>query len=40
MNGKANVTPTTITLGWYLKEFCKQDYEKMVIGYIDRLTII
>ena len=38
MNGKANVTPVMMTLGWYSKELFKQDYGKMVIGYIDKLT--
>jgi len=40
MNGKANVTPPMMTLGWYSKELFKQDYEKTVIGYIDKLTNI
>jgi hypothetical protein len=40
MNGKANVTPVMMTLGWYSKELFKQDYGKMVIGYIDKLANI
>jgi len=40
MNGKANVAPAMLTLGWYSKEFYKQDYGKMVIGYIDRINDI
>ena len=40
MNGKANVTPAMMTLGWYSKELFKKDYGKMVIGYIDKLANI
>jgi len=40
MNGKANVTPAMMTLGWYPKELYKQDYGKMAISYIDRLNDI
>jgi len=40
MNKKANATPAMLNLGWYSKELYKQDYGKMVIGYIDRLTDI
>jgi len=40
MNGKANVTPAMMTLGWYSKELYIQDYGKMVICYIDRLNDI
>jgi len=29
-----------MTLGWYSKELFKQDYGKMVIGYIDKLSNI
>jgi len=32
MNGKANVTPAMMTLGWYSKKLYKHDYGKMVIG--------
>ena len=38
MNNKANVIPVMMTLGWYSKELFKQDYGKMVIGYIDKLA--
>jgi len=34
------VAPAMMTLGWYSNELFKQDYGKMVIGYIDRLTDI
>jgi len=37
INGKANLTSVMMTLGWYSKELFKQDYGKMVIGYIDKL---
>ncbi len=40
MNGKANVTPVMMTLGWYSEELFKQDISKMVIGYIDKLSDI
>jgi hypothetical protein len=40
MNGKANLIPVMMTLGWYSRELFKQDYGKMVIGYIDKLTDI
>ena len=40
MNGKANVTPVMMTLGWYSKELFKQDISKMVIGYIDKFSDI
>ena len=40
MNGQANLIPVMMTLGWYSKELFKQDYGKMVIGYIDKLTDI
>ena len=40
MNGKANLIPVMMTLGWYSKELFKQDYGKMVIGYIDKLADI
>jgi hypothetical protein len=40
MNGKANVTPVMMTLGWYSEELFKQDISKMVIGFIDKLSDI
>jgi len=40
MSGKANLIPVMMTLGWYSKELFNQDYGKMVIGYIDKLTDI
>jgi len=40
MNGKANVTPNMMPLGWYSIELFNQDYGKMVIGYIDKLSDI
>ena len=40
MNGKANLIPVMMTLGWYSNELWKQDYGKMVIGYIDKLADI
>ena len=40
MNGKANVTPVMMTLGWYSEELFKQDISKMVIGYTDKLSYI
>jgi len=35
MNGKANVAPVMMTLGWHSEELFKQDISKMVIGYIN-----
>jgi len=40
MNGKVNVTPAMMSLGWYSKELYKQDYGNMYIGFINRLTNI
>jgi len=40
MNGKANVTPVMMTLGWYSDELFKQDISKMVIFPIDKLSDI
>jgi len=40
MNGKANLIPVIIALGWYSKELFNQDYGKMVIRYLDKLTDI
>jgi len=35
-----NVTPAMMTLGWFSNELYKQDYEKMIIGYIESLIDI
>jgi hypothetical protein len=40
MNGKANLIPVMMTLGWYSRELFKKDFSKMIIGYIDKLSDI
>ena len=40
MNGKANLIPVMMTLGWYSRGFFKKDFSKMIIGYIDKLSDI
>jgi len=40
MNGNANIIPAFMTLGWYSHEIFKQEFCKMIIGYIDKLADI
>ena len=40
MNGKANLIPVMMTLGWYSNKLFNQNCGKMVIGYIDEFTDI